>query len=205
MELSEKDLEDTIYNAAITDVGRLFLHQRGLAIEGKIFRQVNLGEYGIADLVTVHYLGKKKAIEAGTDRSSLKKTIAVTVYELKKGALGPSTLTQVHRYMRGVQVLVKAAKKEDQPKINFQILIGGVLIGDTVESIDFWDLTTSCPGISAYIYKFDYKGLSFIEIKNNHITDRLPNMSILNSVKFTPRELVSTRNVEEYIHFLEKK
>ena len=61
MDFLEKDLEDIIWNAQSTREGREKLKSRGLNIQGKVFRQPNLGEYGIPDLVSIVY--KKKEMK----------------------------------------------------------------------------------------------------------------------------------------------
>ncbi|GAB3939191.1 hypothetical protein [Larkinella terrae] len=203
MELSEKDLEDSIYNAAIDSYGRLFLEERGLTLNGKIFRQVNLGDYGIADLITIHYIGKKKNIH-NPDGKPIK-TILITVYELKKGLVGLATYGQLHRYMRGVQELAKTTRANKSGGVDIQVWINGTLIGDGIESIDAWDLITSSPGMSAYIYKFGFDGLSFIQIERDHMPTRAINEDIIKSVDFKAREFISTRSIGEYIDFLKKK
>ena len=48
MKFLEKDLEDIIFEAP-----REELAKRGLHIEGKMYRQLRIGNYGIADLVTI--------------------------------------------------------------------------------------------------------------------------------------------------------
>ena len=46
MKFLENDLEEIIYTS-----GRDVLEQRGLTINGKLLRQVKIGNYGIADLI----------------------------------------------------------------------------------------------------------------------------------------------------------
>ena len=53
MDFLEKDLEDIIWDASKTNEGRSILSKRGLDIEGKMFRQVSLAEYGRIDLASV--------------------------------------------------------------------------------------------------------------------------------------------------------
>ena len=55
MEFSEKDLEDIIFDASQDFETRGDLIDRGLDLPlyGKMYRQVNFGAYGIADLINV--------------------------------------------------------------------------------------------------------------------------------------------------------
>lgn len=60
MDFLEKDLEDIIWNASQTDIGREELKKRGLEIHGKMYRQVNLGDYGRCDLLTISIRRQKR-------------------------------------------------------------------------------------------------------------------------------------------------
>lgn len=51
--LEKKDLEDIIWEAYQSEYGKYELFNKGLSISGKMYRQVNLGDYGILDLMTV--------------------------------------------------------------------------------------------------------------------------------------------------------
>ena len=48
MRFLEKDLEQIIHESGMDQ-----LNERGLPIDGKMFRQMRIGNYGIADLITV--------------------------------------------------------------------------------------------------------------------------------------------------------
>lgn len=72
MEFLEKDLEDIIWEAYQSEYGKYELFNKGLAISGKMYRQVNLGDYGILDLMTV---------------SINPKDVIISIYELKKKIL----------------------------------------------------------------------------------------------------------------------
>jgi hypothetical protein len=82
MKFLEKDLEEIIYTADKAELGK-----KGLDITGKIFRQLNIGNYGISDLIEVNRYGQ---------------TLCITIYELKKEVVNVSTFLQAVRYAKGV-------------------------------------------------------------------------------------------------------
>lgn len=153
MNFLEKDLEEIIFNTP-----KEILSQRGLPIFGIKKRQLRLGKYGIADLVTI-------------ERDSLyfDSHYIITVYELKKDKIGISSFLQVLGYTKAIKTYL-----EDFRKItNFTIKI--VLIGkelDTTGSFCYIpELFTNNSGFSPlgqiidvnfYTYSFDINGFSFL-------------------------------------------
>lgn len=73
MQFLEKDLENIIW-----ETNNKKLQEKGLLIEGKKFRQLRIGNYGICDILTVqrenYYLGFSY--------------LNITIYELKKEKAG---------------------------------------------------------------------------------------------------------------------
>lgn len=97
MDFLEKDLEEIICNADYAQ-----LYERGLDINGKLFRQLKIVTYGIADLVTaeridIHY---DNQYELFTENKSL---LRITVYELKKDKIGISAFLQAIGYCKGIK------------------------------------------------------------------------------------------------------
>lgn len=81
MKFLEKDLEDIIFNADNES-----LQSRGLEIRGFKKRQLNIGNYGIADIVTFersNYIDEEYAEYVGGENKTHSRPI-ITVYELKK-------------------------------------------------------------------------------------------------------------------------
>lgn len=81
MKFIEKNLEDIIFQS-----NRLELSKRGLNLRGKIFRQVRIGNYGTADLVTIkkpNFYSKSEWNNPYHDERFL-----VTIYELKQEKIG---------------------------------------------------------------------------------------------------------------------
>ena len=92
MDFLEKDLEDIIWDASKTNEGRSILSKRGLDIEGKMFRQVSLAEYGRIDLASVQI-----------DPSC----ICVNIYELKKDFINLDSMIQVAKYGSAVREYIE--------------------------------------------------------------------------------------------------
>lgn len=98
MDFLEKDLEDIIYEAAQTKEGRNFLLNKGLPIQstGKMYRQVHLGDYGVADLIDI-------SIESIVRETNKMRFLYIEVIELKKGIIDLKALGQSCRYLTGVK------------------------------------------------------------------------------------------------------
>lgn len=155
MEFIEKDLENIIWDNAQTREGREKLFSRGLDIRGKLFRQVNIGGYGIADLISVEI-----------DRGRWGDDVIVTIYELKKEQINVDTLIQACRYYKGIQRFVDA--RYGDAIEDFDLTIKITLIGKTIETqSDFVFLLNRCIddcNISVHTYKYDIDGLIFEEV-----------------------------------------
>lgn len=95
MEFLEKDLEDIVFNSSCDS-----LEERGLYVpDKKRFRQLKIGNYGIADLVTFErpYFETDLPIENHHSRP------IITVYEFKKDEINYSTFDQSLRYACGIK------------------------------------------------------------------------------------------------------
>ncbi len=117
MNILEKEIEDIIWNAIHSEPQ--ILSDRGLYIPPNHtwFRQLDLGSYGIADMVSV-----RKGLDPFDDT----KTLYVTVYELKKDEINLGVLLQAASYCKGIlRIADKFAKNHT---IEFRIrLIGKTL------------------------------------------------------------------------------
>ncbi|GAB3988031.1 hypothetical protein GCM10028807_09740 [Spirosoma daeguense] len=168
MDLLEKDLEDMVYNASKSESGRAFLAERGLDIYGTLFRQVGLGSYGIADLVTISYNPNKLPNGARECR--------IDIYELKKGVVTIDALGQALRYKEAIEHFLS------ESPLKFIFYYGIHLIGDSIDwSRDFLpmakaaakaDEIASVASIYVYTYQFDYDGLRFSQSSVNDYEKR---------------------------------
>jgi hypothetical protein len=135
MDFLEKDLEQII-----CETPNNILRQKGLIIRGRKLRQVRIGNYGIADLVTY-------------DRDD--QDIHVNVYELKKEKIGISAYLQALGYAKGIRSYLKKRCPDRWVSISIS-LIGRDL--DTSGNFPFITDFTTC---SFYTYHYDFDGLTF--------------------------------------------
>lgn len=144
MRFLEKDLEDIIWES-----DRDLLMDRGLYVTGHMKRQLRIGNYGIADLVTF------KREYYGCNRSILE----INIYEIKRGDVGVAAFLQSMRYATGIRSYL-----EQRGIDNFNITI--TLIGDSLElSSEFVyieNFMSSC-GAEFNVYTYEYKidGIKF--------------------------------------------
>lgn len=115
MEFLERDLEEIIFNANLSD-----LEERGLRMELQRKRQFKIGNYGIADII-----GLEKPLYHTFFKIHLKGTI--TIYEFKKDAINISAFLQAIRYLKGVKRYLE--KRGLDKNYNYKI----VLIGRTLD------------------------------------------------------------------------
>jgi hypothetical protein len=152
MKFLEKDLETIIWES-----NNEKLQEKGLLIDGRKKRQLRIGNYGIADLVTfeiIHdYFHPAKCF------------LNITVFELKKEKAGISAFLQALRYCKGIQTYLSDKK----PKIWFKLNI--VLCAKEIDTSSDYIFLTDLISSSEYEkinsvdnYSFDY-GIDGINFK----------------------------------------
>ena len=170
MEFLEKDLEDIIFHATHEQ-----LRNRNLYIRGKKYRQLKIGNYGIADLVFIQrpfFHPYEKHLTKGV----------ITIFELKKDKIGLHTFDQLIRYANGVKFYLQKRGLIGHYDISL------IAIGKTVDlSSSFCylpnllnqDISENKIGYTepiikfeAFTYLYDFDGIKFNEIydyqlKNN--------------------------------------
>ena len=111
MKFLEKDLEQIIFESGMDS-----LRERGLYINGKRLRQVKIGNYGIADLITFErpfYDGaKREYFNPGR----------ITIYELKKDHIGISAFLQAIAYAKGINRYLQKKDKDDKYIIDIRLI-----------------------------------------------------------------------------------
>lgn len=153
MKFLEVDLEEIIYNTN-NDI----LVDRGLDIYGHKKRQLRIGNYGVADIVTIERPVKFP--------NELVRKGKITVYELKKDKISVSAFFQALGYLRGI---TRYLELREFDLLNFDLeicLIGKKVdadssicyLGDLFENYTIQETTTK---ISLYEYGYDIDGLSF--------------------------------------------
>jgi hypothetical protein len=157
MKFIEKDLEEIIYTS-----GRDVLEERGLLIEGELRRQVKIGNYGIADLISIT---KPFYCSGRTGKPELQMG-CITIYELKKEQIGISAFLQVLSYVKGVYEYLKKRKKDHL------FYVSVVLIGRNIDTTgafcyipELLQITSSSffenGFFSFYTYRYEIDGLHF--------------------------------------------
>ena len=169
----ERDLEQIIYETDQTELTNRGLH---CLYYDKIFRQVNLGAYGVADIITVKY------------RKGSCRQFCVTIYELKQSEINVSTLMQCCRYLYAIKDFI-SNNYPDYPTLNLEYKI--VIVGERINTnSDFTFLLSSMPNTSAFTYKYKFNGISFAEHGEYAITDpKYPN-NLKGMIKNITRELI---------------
>jgi hypothetical protein len=112
MRFLEKDLEQIIYES-----GRDSLSKKGLHINGKLFRQLKIGNYGIADLVEF-----QRPFYDGPNKMYFNHGM-ITIYELKKEQIGISAFLQAMGYLKGIDSYL--TKKDFRDKYILNVVIIG--------------------------------------------------------------------------------
>lgn len=156
MKFLEKDLEQIIFESGMDS-----LNERGLPIAGKMFRQMKIGNYGIADLITV----ERPITEIVPEIGKMIHPGVITIYELKRDKISIGAFLQLIRYTRGVLSYLEIKKLRKW----FTIRI--VLIGKTIDLSGSFcylpDILSSndCQ-IDFYSYEYGINGMYFQEHKN---------------------------------------
>lgn len=150
----EKDLEEIIFNASYKQ-----LEERGLNIEGTMFRQIQIGKYGRLDLMTV-----KREFYEGQLQD---KYLDITIYELKEDKIGIGAFLQAIGYAKGIKEFMNL-RGYDNYTLNI-VLIGGDIdlsgnfcfLADLFNNTPISYLDPSITSINFYTYKYDINGISF--------------------------------------------
>ena len=156
MNILEKDIEDLIFEASQSQKGREILLNRGLNICTPLKRQVNLGSYGIADLIDV--------IPDNT-------AISYNVIELKKVSLSIEDILQLSRYITGMNRFLR----ENTPDFANYHNVRGTLIGPDLKGTkDIGYLINQLYGIHVLTYNYDLeKGLKFTHLHGFHKSNEI--------------------------------
>lgn len=124
MEFLEKDLEQIIWESSNEQ-----LEEAGISISGsKRFRQLKIGNYGIADLVV---LDRTNAYDFKKHQTSTSLNyITIKVCELKKDAIGIAAFLQAVRYVKGIKRYIEHRGLFSDCNVSYEI----VLVGRTIDA-----------------------------------------------------------------------
>ena len=149
MNFLEKDLEDIVFNTD-TDL----LQKRGLDIHGKRYRQLRIGNYGIADIVTVKKVSQP--VFRNGELLFMDRTLKIEVYELKQNEISINTFMQAIRYCAGINDYISRFRN----KI-FEIDFSICLIGRSLTGGDFCYTPDFLHNLRMFTYDYDFDGIVF--------------------------------------------
>lgn len=162
MQFLERDLEDIIFES-----DRKSLSDRGLRMYGKKLRQVRIGNYGIADLITINRYKQNDIYFDDYDKNGnpmykddYLPILKISVYELKKDSIGIETFLQAVRYVKGIQRYLKSRS------FSFEVIFNIVLIGKSLNqstSFSYFPEVINSDDFNLELYTYDYRidGLHF--------------------------------------------
>jgi hypothetical protein len=170
MNILEKEIEDVVWESS-----GIQLRERGLYLKiGSLkFRQLNLGSYGIADIVTFKFV-RETQLSRVRKYTNTEWVLQVDVLELKKEEVNIGTLLQAVEYCKGVQ---RFLEKRIDGNFQYRIEFGIVLIGKKIEMKSaFCFMPDFFKNLSLYTYQIDLeKGIRFNSHDDyNHIDEVLP-------------------------------
>jgi len=143
---SEKELEDYLYEVTQRNFDESPLEE--FAPEGEIFRQVNIGGYGVMDLVIVSF-------EFPCDMYSYPK-VTITIIELKKHKINYQALGQISKYYRAIELFMNEITGELKNPLQYDIK--GILIGESVDNeSDFVFLANNIEWLDLITYSIDFE------------------------------------------------
>lgn len=96
MKFFEKDLEQIIW-----DADKEVLSERGLFLDGKIKRQLKIGNYGIADLV--HFKRPVLYYDKSINKMFNVENGLIEIIELKNEKISVSAFMQALKYLKGIK------------------------------------------------------------------------------------------------------
>jgi hypothetical protein len=157
MNFLEKDLEQIIYEAPKEQ-----LRERGLPIVGTTLRQVRIGNYGVADLITIQ---KPDFIPYESGFHFHDSHCLVTIYELKQDKIGISTFLQAIRYAKGISSWYYQSKFcLTDIHLKFKIVLIGKSIDVNSDFVYLTDLLEDRDGnnlLEYYTYEYKFDGMYF--------------------------------------------
>lgn len=146
MKFLEKDLEEIIFTA-----DKEVLSKRGLSLPKNLKRQLRIGNYGIADLVSCQ-------INKWVDHNE----VIITVYELKQDKISVSAFLQAVGYLKGISHYLNSKNKFSNCIVKYELCLIGKNIDTFSNFIFLPDLISSDTFMLRCItYSYDIDGISF--------------------------------------------
>lgn len=144
MEIYEKQLEQVIMQH-----GGTFFPMLKSPIE--VFKQVNIGAYGIADIVAINII----------DTDPANPVMEVTVFELKRGTITWESVAQVYRYIAGIKQSVPTAYQFPYP-----VTFKAVVVGKKVDHSLTFPVYYIADHVELFEYRFEVlEGIHFKKVE----------------------------------------
>jgi len=156
MEFLEKDLEQIIFESS-----KELLEEKGLTINGKLFRQLRIGNYGIADLITIDRCYKENW---SSDKIIIEPFVKINVIELKQNKIDINSFLQAIGYLRGIKSYIEQRRIFRDYDIVYQIILIGKSIDLNNQFCYLCDLLPAVNGYSfleLYTYLYAIDGIKF--------------------------------------------
>lgn len=155
MKFLEKDLEQIIYESS-----NKLLREKGLNIRGKKYRQLRIGNYGIADIISVR---------------RYEDCLYINIYELKKDKAGISAFLQAIRYAKGIKDYLE--HRDFSHDVKFGICLIAKEIDTTSDYIYLEQFTSNSMygvgfSLRNYSYKYDIDGIKFTPEENYSLIEK---------------------------------
>lgn len=150
MDFLEKNLEDIIF-----ETENKYLQERGLPIMGAKKRQLLIGNYGIADLVTIQRMPKYG-------------TVMIRIYELKKDEINWQTFHQAVRYLKGIKQYFEKYDHFEEYNIDYELILVGKKIKENCDFVYISDIGYST---KIYTYSYAFDGIKFERHMGYHLTN----------------------------------
>lgn len=161
MKFLEKDLENIIWES-----DNKKLREKGLWIYGKKLRQLRIGNYGIADLVTYEKMISENGKSFFLD---------ITVYELKKEKAGISAFLQALRYCKGISTYLNYKRPNIEYKLNIVLCAKEIdktsdyiFLTDLLENESYYTLNS----VLNFSFDYDIDGIKFIKESGYDLTQK---------------------------------
>jgi len=166
MEFLEKDLEQIIWES-----DNDLLQEKGLFINGLKRRQLRIGNYGIADLVTFD-----KMYEYDFNSDKFSPYLDITIYELKKEKVGIGAFLQSLKYCKGLKTYFEEKRKNIKFRLHIvlaskEVDISGnfIFLTDLVNSDqDYGNLNS----INFYSFKYTINGIEFSRERDYNLINK---------------------------------
>lgn len=162
MNFLEKDLEEIIYSA-----DKELLAEKGLYISGILKRQLRIGNYGTADLVSF-------ARNSHPASQKVNPVLTITIYELKKDKVGISAFLQAIGYAKGIQSYLE--KRSFKLDYEFEIVLIGRELDENSTFVYLLELLPcnyhfATSFLLCYTYSYDLNGIKFKQEYGYSLTD----------------------------------